>query len=150
MAYSGRFCPKNKEKYRGDWKKIKWRSMWEKKLLVHLDNNPHVKWYSYETVVIPYKSSADGGKQRRYYMDFIVHYNNGMTALIEVKPHHETIQPSVPKRLTEKAKTKYSKTAYTYRVNQDKWKAAEAFCKSKGWKFFILTEKNCSRLGLKF
>jgi len=91
MAYSGKFCPVNKDKYKGDWKKIKWRSRWEYKFLKHLDANPHVKWYSYETVIIPYKSTADGGKMRRYYMDFIVHYDNGLTCLVEIKPHHETV-----------------------------------------------------------
>ena len=150
MAYSGKFCPKNKEKYRGDWKKIHWKSLWEKKVLMHLDLNPHVVWYSYETIVIPYKSSADKGKSRRYYMDFIVHYDNGLTCLIEVKPYHETLAPSVPTILTERAKVKYSKQAYTYTVNQDKWKAANAFCKKKGWRFFLLTEKNAPKLGLKF
>ena len=150
MAYSGKYCPVNKDKYKGDWRKIKWRSRWEYKVLKHLDANPHVKWYSYETVIIPYKSTADGGKTRRYYMDFIVHYDNGLTALIEVKPYHETVMPSAPTKLTESAKMKFSKKAYTYQVNIDKWKTAEALCKDKGWKFFIVTEKNCGRMGLKF
>ncbi len=150
MAYSGKYCPTNKEKYRGDWRKIKWRSKWEYTFLKHLDANPHVVWYSYETVIIPYKSTADGGKTRRYYMDFIVHYDNGLTCLLEVKPDKETKEPSKPKRLTEKTKTNYAKQAYTYQVNLDKWKTAEAYCRDKGWKFFILTEKNCKQLGLKF
>jgi len=150
MAYSGKYCPTNKEKYKGDWRKIKWRSKWEYKFLKHLDANPHVKWYSYETVVIPYKSTADGGKMRRYFMDFIVHYDNGMTALVEIKPFHETVQPNAPTILSERAKNNFAKKAYTYQVNQDKWKTAQAFCKDKGWKFFILTEKNCKMLGLSF
>ena len=150
MAYSGKYCPTNKEKYKGDWRKIKWRSKWEYKFLKHLDANPHVKWYSYETVVIPYKSTADGGKMRRYFMDFIVHYDNGMTALVEIKPFHETVQPNAPTILSERSKNNFAKKAYTYQVNQDKWKTAQAYCKDKGWKFFILTEKNCKMLGLSF
>ncbi|AHY25131.1 putative head completion protein [Pectobacterium bacteriophage PM2] len=29
MAYSGKFIPVNKEKYKGDWRKITYRSSWE-------------------------------------------------------------------------------------------------------------------------
>jgi len=150
MAYSGKFCPKNKEKYQGDWRKITWRSRWEHNLLKHLDTNPHVVKYGYENIIIPYRSKADKGKMRRYYMDFMVQYDNGLTCLIEVKPHIETISPNVPKRLTEKAKMNYNKKAYTYQVNQDKWEAAAQYCAKKGWKFFILTEKNCNKIGVKF
>lgn len=150
MAYSGKFTPTNKHKYKGDWTKIKWRSSWEYTLLKHLDKNPHVLKYSYETVIIPYRSMADKGKQRRYYMDFFVVYDNGLTCLIEVKPANETMKPKVPKLLTEKAKMQFSKKAYTYQVNSDKWNAARKYCQLKGWKFFLLTEKNCGQLGLKF
>jgi hypothetical protein len=29
-----------------------------------------------------------------------------------------------------------------YAVNQEKWKAAELFCKEHGWQFQIITEKD--------
>ena len=150
MAYSGKFCPINKNKYIGDWKKITWRSSWEYTFLKHLDANPNVVKYSYETVIIPYISTADHGKKRRYYMDFYVKYNNGLECLVEVKPHNETMRPKPPKLLTEKRKTAYSKKAYTYQVNQDKWDTARRYCTKRNWKFFILTEKNASALGLSF
>jgi hypothetical protein len=28
----------------------------------------------------------------------------------------------------------------TYAVNMSKWEAAEAFCKTKGWTFLVITE----------
>ena len=150
MAYSGKFCPVNKDKYKGDWRKIKWRSSWEFTLLKHLDNNPLVANYSYETITIPYRSIADHGKSRKYIMDFYVKYKNGLECLIEVKPDMETKKPTVPKVLSEKKKMQFSKKAYTYQVNQDKWQAANVYCQKRGWKFFILTEKNCHKLGISF
>jgi hypothetical protein len=69
--------------------------------------------------------------------------SNGQTAkmLLEVKPKAQTQEP-VPK----KRKTKgYITEVVTYGINQAKWKAAEEFCKDRGWEFLLITEEQLFR-----
>lgn len=148
MAYSGKFYPKNIEKYRGDRSKITYRSSWEKFLMEVLDKSPQVKQWSSEEVVIPYFSRADG-KKRRYYMDFYVQYDDGTVFLLEVKPKHECYQPIAPSQQTVAAKKRFMNQIYTYSVNQDKWKAASEICEKKGWQFKIITEDALKKMGFK-
>ena len=54
--YSGRFRPKNIDKYAGDYTKIKYRSMWERQVFKWCDEKPHVIKWSSEEEVIPYRS----------------------------------------------------------------------------------------------
>jgi len=56
MAYSGKYSPKNTNKYLGDPTKIFYRSLWERRVMVHLDDNPSVIGWSNEEIVIPYLS----------------------------------------------------------------------------------------------
>jgi hypothetical protein len=44
---------------------------------------------------------------------------------------------------TQKRKTKrFITEAATYAVNQEKWRAADKFCKDNGWEFLVITEKH--------
>ena len=104
-----------------------------------LDANPNVLWWASEELPIPYVSPVDK-KVHRYFPDFIVRTKrkdgSEQTTIIEVKPYKQTIEP------TRKRKTRtYLNEVITYAVNQEKWKAAELFCKEHGWKFQIITEK---------
>ncbi len=146
MAYSGKYVPTNKSKYKGNYQKIEYRSSWELSFMRWCDNNPHVVRWNSEEIVIPYVSSADGGKKRRYFMDFFVELSDGRKFIFEIKPHKETIPPEKPQRLTEKAKKRLLHEVYTYRVNQDKWTAAIKFAKQKGWTFRVLTEHGLRKL----
>lgn len=141
MAYKGKFTPENKEKYKGNWRKITYRSLWEKHIMKWCDRNPMVKAWSSEEVVIPYVSKADKGKRRRYFMDFYVEMANGKKFLFEVKPQKETKPPKIPSRLTTKAKERFMKEDYTWKVNNDKWEAAQKLCKKRDWIFKIVSEK---------
>jgi hypothetical protein len=59
------------------------------------------------------------------------------TVVIEIKPQKQTVKPE------QKRKTKrYLQEAATYAVNQEKWRAADLFCKEHGWQFKVLTEKD--------
>lgn len=147
-AYSGKFVPVNKEKYQGDWKSITYRSLWEKFYMTHLDTNNRVVRWGSETVVIPYWSEMDG-KKRRYFVDFKVTYDNGVTYLIEVKPHKETLPPVPPKKMTSKSKSRYMNEVYTYKVNQDKWKAALDVADKHKMKFRLVTENALKKLGMR-
>ena len=145
-TYKGFFKPKNPQKYHGDPTNIVYRSGWELKLMLRLDEDPQVVKWSSEELAIPYRSPIDN-KIHRYFTDFIVTKINkdGIkeTSLIEVKPASQTVPPQVSNKKTKR----YITEVTTWGVNQAKWAAAEKFCKQKGWTFHIFTEKE---LGLKF
>jgi hypothetical protein len=145
-TYKGVFKPKNPKKYRGDPTNIIYRSGWELKLMLYLDDHKDIVSWGSEEVIIPYRSPIDG-KVHRYFPDFIVTKinNNGLkeTAIIEVKPKKQTTPPQKQKKLTKQ----YITEVKTWGVNEAKWKAAGEFCKDRGWSFHIFTEKE---LGIKF
>lgn len=141
----GQFKPKNPNKYKGNVSNIIYRSSWELKMMMHLDNHPEVFQWSSEEVVIPYRSPIDN-KIHRYFVDFYVtQIKNGKkeTSLIEVKPSKQCRPPVQQKN--KKNKT-YLTEVRTWGVNEAKWKACTKYCEERGWKFLIITEKE---LGLR-
>lgn len=140
MAYSGRFKPTNPKKYRGDFNNIIYRSSWECKFMNYLDRAENVVSWSSEEVIIPYLSPIDG-KWHRYFVDFYVQYRaadgNLNVKLIEIKPFKQTQPPQKKKRITKQ----YITEVTTWGINEAKWKAATEYCKDRGWKFQVLTEK---------
>lgn len=140
MSYKGWFTPKHRSKYKGDSENVVYRSSWELRVMKWLDENPSVIWWASEELIIRYKSPIDQ-KMHRYFPDFIVRLKqkNGTesTVVIEIKPQKQTVKPE------QKRKTKrYLEEAATYAVNQEKWRAADLFCKEHGWQFKVLTEKD--------
>ena len=140
--YQGKFKCKNPKKYRGDAADIVYRSSWELKLMIRLDANPNVLWWSSETTVIPYRSPIDG-RVHRYFIDFTVCVQepngNKKHMLIEVKPKSQTTPPKVQAGKTKSKK--YIREVMTWGVNEAKWKAAQEFAKNRGFVFEIFTEK---------
>ena len=59
-AHSGKYKPKNPEKYKGDINKIFWRSYWEFKFMVFLDTHKDILRWNSEEVIIPYTNPIDG------------------------------------------------------------------------------------------
>ena len=145
QTYKGSFVPENIQKYKGDPRKLTYRSSWERYVMKWLDKNPHVKRWNSECIVIPYFCNADG-KRRRYYMDFYVEMENGTTYLWEVKPLKETMPPPKPVNNNVHNKKKFIDALYTYTVNIDKWKAANELCRQKGWQFKIVTEESLKKV----
>lgn len=148
MAYSGKFVPTKLERYKGDFRKITYRSSWEQYMMRWLDNHPNVVRWNSEEVVIPYFSNADG-KKRRYFMDFWAKFDDGKEFFFEVKPKKETQPPPKPSKLTTAAKKRYINEVYTWSVNQDKWKAAQATAEKMGIHFRLITEDSLKKLGWK-
>ena len=139
----GKYSPKNPQKYKGDIKNIVYRSGWEYKFMTYLDlSNSVIEWAS-EPFPIEYYSSIEK-KSRRYFVDFIVKVKgkNGKTQIqfIEIKPFAETLPPKQPKTKSLKAKMRFLRESKTYHVNQDKWKACEAFAKKHNAVFKVFTE----------
>ena len=140
MSYKGWFTPKHRSKSKGDSENVVYRSSWELRVMKWLDENPSVIWWASEELIIRYKSPIDQ-KIHRYFPDFIVRLKqkNGTesTVVIEIKPQKQTVKPE------QKRKTKrYLQEAATYAINQEKWRAADLFCKEHGWQFKVLTEKD--------
>jgi len=150
MAYRGVFKARNPGKYKGDYNNIVYRSRWELKLMMHLDEHPDVLEWSSEEVVIPYMSPIDG-KRHRYFVDFFVKKKNRGGAiesvLIEVKPLAQTRPPEVKISKGQKPTRRYINEVMTWGVNEAKWRAATQYCEDRGWKFIIMTEKE---LGITF
>lgn len=140
MAYKykkGIFKCRNPKKYNGDATNIVYRSGLEFKYMMMLDLDPNVKSWASEELPINYLKPTDM-KVHRYFIDFIVWMVDGTKYMVEIKPDAQT-RP--PKRGTKRPKT-FLKEAETWAVNEAKWKAAEAFCKEKGFLFRIVTEKD--------
>jgi hypothetical protein len=138
MSYKGWFTPRNPSKYKGDATNIVYRSSWELRVMKYLDEQPNVIWWASEELPIPYKSPIDQ-KVHRYFPDFIARIrqvNKEVTVVIEVKPFNQTQMPK-QKRKTQK----FLQEIATYAINQEKWRAADLFCKEHGWQFKIITEK---------
>ena len=136
----GIYKPKNPQKYIGSTPI--YRSMMELKAFRHLDNNPNVLSWSSESVVVPYVSPADG-KMHRYFVDLVAKLKSKdgiiKKLLIEVKPEKQTKPPT--ESPNKKQKTIIYER-YQFAVNSAKWKAAQEWCKSKGYTFIILNEKH--------
>lgn len=79
--------------------KCVYRSGWEKTYACLLDNDPTVKSYSYESIVIPYVSNKTTKKVRRYFPDFFITYVDGSRVLVEIKPRRKLVQKTVQKKL---------------------------------------------------
>lgn len=141
MAYSGKFSPKNTNKYLGDPMNIWYRSLWERRVMVHLDSNPNVIEWSNEEIVIPYLSPVDN-RWHRYFPDFYVKILNkeGMTdsMILEVKPESQSKPPKKRNRVTKQ----YINEVMTWGINEAKWNAAIEYCKDRKWTFKVITEKN--------
>lgn len=140
MAYSGKYRPTYRKKYKGDPTNIVYRSLWELKFMKYCDLNENILEWGSEEIVIPYISPLDN-RIHRYFPDFYVRVRNktGRTEklIIEIKPLKQTTPPKKQQRRTKR----YITEVTTYAVNDAKWKAAKEYCEDRRWKFKILTEK---------
>ena len=143
MAYKGRYKIKNPDKYLGNPTNVIFRSLWERNTFRWCENNPKVRAWSSEEIVVPYKCKVDN-KLHRYFVDLYVEMNNGQTILVEIKPKKETLPPKQPKRKTKK----FLNEVITFSKNQDKWEAADQYARHKGWMFQVWTEETLKNLGI--
>jgi len=134
MPYKTSYKIKNPDKYIGDPTNIICRSLWERRVCKYLDENININKWGSEEITIPYYSATDK-KMHKYYPDFIIK-SNEKVSILEVKPKKQTKPPNKPKR----KRKNYINECIRYTINQEKWNAANKFCKNRGWKFIILTE----------
>jgi|TARA_R110000744_G_scaffold37431_4_gene85783 hypothetical protein len=133
----GIFTPSNQHKFIGS--KAVYRSGLELKFFRFCDNNPNVKKWGSENVVVPYISPLDK-RAHRYYVDNYIEILEGKYLkkyLVEIKPSKQTKPPTTKYR--KRRHLLYEQRAYV--VNQAKWEAARNYSKKNGCEFIILTEK---------
>ena len=140
MSYKGRYQPNNPLKYKGNFRNIIYRSLWELKFMKYCDSNQNILEWGSEEFWLPYRSPLDN-KIHRYFPDFYIKVkeNTGKIKkyIIEVKPQRQCMEPKPQKKKTRT----YIYEVREYAKNQAKWKAAEEYCLDRGYEFKILTEK---------
>lgn len=144
MSYKGKYKIKKPEKYAGDVSNVVFRSLWERNAFRWCEDNPKVKLWNSEGVVVPYKCTIDR-KLHRYFVDLLIEMENKKIYLIEIKPKSQTVPPIKKSRKTKR----YINEALTFSRNQDKWNAADKFAKHNGWEFQVWTEETLRNLGIK-
>ena len=127
-----RSCKKLFEQFSRD--NIIYRSSYELKFIMWLENNNKVKRWGSECFYIPYLYFD--GTTHKYYPDYFVEMVDGSKMVIEIKPYNQTQKPI----------NENSWAAKEYTKNICKWKAAMDFCESKGYIFKVLTEKTINQL----
>jgi len=136
----GKFTPKNPEKYVGG-RSPTYRSSWEFAFMKFCDEHPSVEKWASEAIRIPYKNPLTG-RLTTYVPDFFVAYTSKTGAqsveLIEVKPENQTLKEKLGRSQVNQA---------SWVINQAKWAAAHAYCKQKGIKFRVITEKDIFHTG---
>ena len=139
MSYKGRYRPNNPLKYKGDYKNIIYRSLWELKFMKYCDSNQNILEWGSQEFFLPYRSPLDN-RVHRYFPDFYikVRENTGKIKkmIIEVKPLRQCMEPKRQKKKTRG----YIYEVREYAKNQAKWKAARSYCLDRGLEFKILTE----------
>ena len=116
----GKYKPVNSYKFYGTT--AIYRSLWERKFMIYCDRSDAVINWSSESIEIPYYDPTTH-KWRTYYPDFFITYvdtnSNVRKKVVEIKPHFQK----------------------TWKINKAKWKAAQEWCKTNGYEFQVLTEK---------
>jgi len=139
MSYKGKYRPNNPLKYKGDYRNIIYRSLWELKFMKYCDSNQNILEWGSEEFWLPYRSPLDN-KVHRYFPDFYIKVRETTgkinKMIIEVKPKRQCIEPKRPKKKTRG----YIYEVREYARNQAKWKAAKSYCLDRGYEFKILTE----------
>lgn len=135
----GYFYPKNTEKFKGRQPYAIYRSGLELSYFKILDENPNVLQWGSEEIVVPYFFH---GAWHKYYIDLFVIFKNGDNLrkfFVELKPAAQTREPVWKPR---RRKSSFLYECNEWEKNKAKWKSADAFAKSNGFEFHILTEND--------
>jgi hypothetical protein len=155
----GLYVPNNKDKViklnsKGG---LFYRSSWEKRIMIWLDNKPEITKWGAECIIIPYisremKDDDLRNKERSYYPDFYYELKSSdgsiQKVVAEVKPHKDFEMAC--KFLSENIKIKDNLTVkglknleYDFKMaqkNAAKWTTMIDWCQKKGFEFIIITE----------
>ena len=91
---SGKYAPRNPDKYIGDIHNIIYRSSWEYRFCTYCDTNESILKWSSEPVVIPYYNPLDK-KDHNYNVDFYIKVQKDDSTeqewIIEIKPEKQFV-----------------------------------------------------------
>lgn len=102
-------------------KEFYYRSNLECETLELLEQIDKVVKYDVEPIEINYFFN---GESHKYIPDLSIFYEDKNIEIVEIKPSNQFSLP----------------------VNQAKWKAAEHFCQTRGWKFTVINEREINKL----
>jgi hypothetical protein len=135
----GKYEVVNRDKYKGDPDKVKFRSSYEAHCYAWADRTESVLSWAVETIVVPYIDPVTN-KKRRYIVDMWMEYKdrNGdvKIELIEIKPKNQCVAP----KRGGKRKDVFENEIATYMTNQAKWQYADQYARERGWGFRVITE----------
>lgn len=146
----------NESKYISDTKQIIYRSSLELKLCSFADRSDKILKWGSEVISIPY-IGADG-KNHTYHVDFYLEVKNENIPtlmekwVIEVKPDIEyqrvlkNTPPPKPEKITPTSLRNWEYALKEHIKNKHKWEYAIQWCKNRGMKFYVFTEKTISIL----
>jgi hypothetical protein len=138
----GPYTVKNPQKYIGKGVP-RYRSSWELVFMQFLDSNDSITHWASESIAIPYRNPLTG-KPSNYIPDFFVVYENKrgqrVAEVVEIKPKKQSLIESKVASLRDRA---------AVAVNHAKWAAANAYCKTQGFTFRVLTENDIFHNGRK-
>lgn len=140
---SGKFIPKNPEKYIGDIHNIIFRSSWEQRFCIYCDTNEFILKWSSEPLKIPYYNPLDK-KDHQYNVDFYMKTLNteGIEQewIIEIKPEKQTKKPIYEGNMTTEKLKAYNRNMQIWITNQSKFKAAKLWAEQRGFRFGVINE----------
>ena len=114
-SYQGLYRPSNPKKYVGDPTKIVYRSLLERKFMLHCDRNPDIINWASEELSVRYYNPIDK-KYHSYYPDFVVKTIKNKKFLIEIKPSRQCKPPKTTKKKTKA----FMRESFEYIKNQAK------------------------------
>lgn len=141
-SYKGLYKATNPKKYVGDYNKIVYRSLLERRFMRYCDLNDDIEYWASEELAVRYFSPLDK-KYHRYFPDFIIKTVKGKKFMIEIKPYRQSLKPKLPKSGV-KSKS-FMRESFEYIKNQAKWGAAREYCDDHGMHFKIITEKELGK-----
>jgi len=141
----GIYTVQNREKYIGqNIDNVIYRSGWELNVFITMDKNPAIRYWSSESIQIPYYNPFTK-RSTIYIPDLFVVYvdkdGKQHAEVLEIKPLKET---GMGKTLAE---TRSQRDKAAIILNQHKWAAAMAWCKKNNFGFRVLTEQQLFHTG---
>lgn len=140
---SGKYEPRNPEKYIGDIHNIIYRSSWEYRFCTYCDTNESILKWSSEPVSIDYYNPLDK-KEHKYNVDFYIKVlkesGEEQDWIIEIKPENQTKKPIYEGVNTLSKLKSYNRNMQIWITNQAKFKAAKEWAAKRGYKFGVIDE----------
>ena len=140
---SGKYTPRNPDKYIGDMHNIIYRSSWEYRFCIYCDTNDSILKWSSEPVAIDYYNPLDK-KDHKYNVDFYIKVQREDQTeqdwIIEVKPENQTKKPIYEGTNTLAKLKSYNRNMQIWITNQAKFKSAKLWAEKRDYKFGVVDE----------